>query len=205
MPDRALMAEPRARPRVSDADVITRSVTEAEAFAVIFERHFDEIHRYLRRRYPEAAEELACEVFAAAFDARSRYRPCGDSARPWLYGIASHLLSKRRRREVRSLRAHARSAGASAFATDDVAGAVERLDATRQSGVLAGALASLAAADRDTLLLYALAGLSYEEIAAALGIPIGTVRSRLARARRQCAPLLHTLDSSGAEEPDLDV
>lgn len=175
----------------SDASVIARSVSEPEAFAVIFERHFDEIHRYLRRRLPERADEIAADVFVAAFDARTRYRPYGESARPWLYGIASNLLSKRRRRERRSLSAHAREAGhrpvPGGADTDDLA---LRLDAGRSSAAVAGALAGLAAADRDTLLLYALGDLSYEEVAAALGIPVGTVRSRLARARRRCAPLL---------------
>jgi RNA polymerase sigma-70 factor (ECF subfamily) len=194
MPERVLMAEPTAGTRESDADVITRSETDPEAFAVIFERHFDEIHRYLRRRFPEQAEEIAADVFVAAFDARARYRPYGDSARPWLYGIASHLLSKRRRCEVRSLRAHARSARAQAFDETDVGGAVHRLDAARQSAVLAAALATLAAADRDVLLMYALAELSYDEIAVALDVPTGTVRSRLARARRLCAPMLGELD-----------
>jgi RNA polymerase sigma-70 factor (ECF subfamily) len=193
MPDRVLMAEPTAGTRESDADVITRSVTDPEAFALIFERHFDEIHRYLRRRFPEQAEELAADVFVAAFDARARYRPYGDSARPWLYGIASHVLSKRRRREVRSLRAHARSAGGHLFDEADV-GTVHRLDAAQQSAVLAAALATLATADRDVLLMYALAELSYDEIAVALDVPIGTVRSRLARARRLCAPMLGGLD-----------
>ena len=194
MPDRTLMAEPTVCPWESDADAIARSVIDPEAFAVIFERHFDEIHRYLRRRFPEQAEEIAADVFVAAFDARARYRPYGDSARPWLYGIASHLLSKRRRREVRSLRAHARSAGAHAFDETDVGGAVHRLAASQQSAVLAGALATLAATDRDVLLMYALAELSYDEIAVALDVPIGTVRSRLARARRLCAPMLGELD-----------
>ena len=181
----------------SDASVIARSVAEPAVFAVIFERHFDEIHRYLRRRLPEHADEIAADVFVAAFDARARYRPyVGESARPWLYGIASHLLSKRRRSQRRSLRAHAREAGhhpaPTGADTDDL---LQRLDAERSSAAVAGALAGLAAADRDTLLLYALADLSYEEVAAALGVPVGTVRSRLARARRRCAPLLEEVQT----------
>src|ERR1700678_206503 len=116
-----------------DASAIARSLTEPEEFATIFERHFDEIHRYLRRRHPSEADELAAEVFMAAFDARGRYRAIGDSARPWLYGIASHLLAKRRRGEARALRAYARSGGRREPAHDDYADAVERADAERQS------------------------------------------------------------------------
>lgn len=194
MPDRVLTAEPGAGRRESDAELITRSLADPEAFAEIFERHFDEIYRYLRRRYPEEAEELASAVFVAAFAGRRRYRSWEDSARPWLYGIASHLLSKRRRREVRSLRAHARSAGAHRTEETEVDTTVERIDAGRWSAVLAGALGTLSAGDRDVLLMYALAELSYEEIAVALNVPIGTVRSRLARARRHCAPMLRALE-----------
>ena len=183
-----------------DASVIARSLSDSEAFATIFERHFDEIHRYLRRRYPEEADELAAEVFVAAFDARSRYRAIGDSARPWLYGIASNLLSKRRRQERRALRAHARSGGRRAPAEDDFADVVHRADAERRSRLLAAAVSRLSAEDRDTLLLYALSDLSYEEVAFALEVPIGTVRSRLARARRRASADLAGLDRE--EPPD---
>jgi RNA polymerase sigma-70 factor (ECF subfamily) len=177
-----------------DATVIARSLSDSEAFAAIFERHFDEIHRHLRRRYPEEADELAAEVFVVAFDARSRYRPMGDSARPWLYGIASNLLSKRRRQERRALRAHARSGGRRGPAEDDFDDAVDRADAERRSRLLASAVGRLSADDRDTLLLYALSDLSYEEVAFALEVPIGTVRSRLARARRRASADLAGLD-----------
>jgi RNA polymerase sigma-70 factor (ECF subfamily) len=173
--------------RLDDAAAIARSLVEPQAFGVIFERHFDEIHRYLRRRHPEAADELAAEVFTVAFDGRARYRALAESARPWLYGIASNLLGKRRRSERRALRAYARSAGETVPHADDFAVTVERADAQRLSAAVAGAVARLNAADRDTLLLYALSDLSYDEVAFALDVPIGTVRSRLARARRNCS------------------
>ncbi|HLW93821.1 MAG TPA: RNA polymerase sigma factor [Solirubrobacteraceae bacterium] len=172
--------------QLDDAAAIARSLVEPRAFGVIFERHFDEIHRYLRRRHPQDADELAAEVFTVAFDARSRYRALGESARPWLYGIASNLLGKRRRSERRALRAYARSAR-DVTPGDEFGDALERADAERLSGAVAGAVARLNPADRDTLLLYALSDLSYEEVAFALEVPIGTVRSRLARARRRCS------------------
>jgi RNA polymerase sigma-70 factor (ECF subfamily) len=187
-------------PHVSaeDSALIARSLAEPEAFAAIFERHFDEILRYLRRRFPAEAEELAAETFVVAFDCRESYRALGDSARPWLYGIASNLLYKRRRREARSLRAYARSAGRAAAPASEFAEAIERADAQRQAPALAAALAGLRVQERDTLLLYSLAGLSYEEVAFALGVPVGTVRSRLARARRRCAPELLALTTEEA-------
>ena len=173
-----------------DAAVIAASIARPQEFTVIFERHFDEIHRYLRRRHPGDAEELAAEVFTVAFDARSRYQPRGDSARPWLYGIASRLLARRWRSETRGLRAHARSGGRREPVEDDFADAVERADAQRRSAAIAAAVARLNPGDRDALLLYALSDLSYDEVALALEVPIGTVRSRLARARRQCGEQL---------------
>jgi RNA polymerase sigma factor (sigma-70 family) len=178
------------RTEPDDASVIARSLEEPEAFAAIFERHFDEIHRYLRRRHPPDADELAAEVFIIAFDARNRFRSDSASARPWLYGIASHVLSRRRRAERRALRAHARRAGRAAGGRDEYAEADARADAQRRSAAVAAAVAGLPDADRDTLLLYALSDLTYEEVAQALDVPVGTVRSRLARARSRAAAAL---------------
>ena len=184
-----------------DATVITASIQRPQEFTVIFERHFDEIHRYLRRRHPSEAEELAADVFTVAFDARARYRPQGDSARPWLYGIASRLLARRWRSETRGLRAHARSAGSREPERDDFTDAVERADAQQRSAAVAAAVAGLNQGERDVLLLFALAELSYEEIAMALEIPIGTVRSRLARARRRCRAQLTGVLTEEASRP----
>lgn len=173
-----------------DATVIAASIAAPQEFTVIFERHFDEIHRYLRRRHPGDAEELAAEVFTVAFDARARYQRQGDSARPWLYGIAARLLARRWRKETRALRAHGRSGGRREPVADDFADAVERADAHRQSALIADVVAKLNQGDRDVLLLYALSDLSYDEVALALEVPVGTVRSRLARARRRCGEQL---------------
>jgi RNA polymerase sigma-70 factor (ECF subfamily) len=170
-----------------DASAIARSLDDPREFAVIFERHFDEIHRYLRRRHPGEADELAADVFTAAFDGRARYRAVCGSARPWLYGIASNLLAKRRRSEQRALRAHARAGGTAERPGDEYEAALERADAEALSAAVAAALARLRAPERDTLLLYALSDLSYEEVAFALDVPIGTVRSRLARARARAS------------------
>lgn len=184
-----------------DATAIAASLERPQEFTVIFERHFDEIHRYLRRRHPSEADELAAEVFTVAFDARGRYRPFGDSARPWLYGIASKLLARRRRSETRALRAHGRSGGRRETTEDEYAAARGRADAQRQSALIADAVAQLRPGDRDVLLLYALSDLSYEEVAASLEVPIGTVRSRLARARRQCGERLGGLLTEEGYQP----
>jgi RNA polymerase sigma factor (sigma-70 family) len=161
---------------LSDAEVIRASWDQPEAFKALFERHFDAIFTYLaRRKGPDAGSDLASEVFVRAFAGRSRYELNRADARPWLYGIAANLLHKQRRSETRQLRAYAR-AGADPLWVD-----VPELP----DPVVAGALAAIKPDDREVLLLFAWADLDYDQIAIALSIPVGTVRSRLHRARHQ--------------------
>jgi RNA polymerase sigma factor (sigma-70 family) len=167
----------------SDAQLIARARTDPTAFATIFDRHHDAIHAYLRRRLdPPIAEELAAETFARALRGTARYDNDRAEALPWLYGIAANLARRHRRTELRRLRAYART-GRDPLA-DDHGDAPARLDAAAAGPRLAAALAELRPDDREALLLLAWAELSYDEISAALGIPVGTVRSRLHRARR---------------------
>jgi RNA polymerase sigma-70 factor (ECF subfamily) len=167
----------------TDAEVIARARVEPAAFAAIFDRHHDAIHAYLRRRLDAAiAEELAAETFARALHGVARYDHGRADALPWLYGIAANLARRHRRTELRRLRAYART-GHDPLA-DEHADAPARLDAAAAGPRLAAALAALKADDREALLLLAWADLRYDEIAVALGIPVGTVRSRLHRARR---------------------
>ena len=184
----------------TDAEAIAASLDEGQAFVVLFDRHFDVVQRYLRRRLPGAtADDLAAETFTVAFDSRARYDLARPDARPWLFGIATNLLRRHRRSELRELRALARAGVPSDRGAD---GEVERrLDAQAAGPLLAGALASLATRDRDVLLLFAWAELGYDEIADALEVPVGTVRSRLHRARR----LVRTrLASAGLLDPTLE-
>jgi RNA polymerase sigma factor (sigma-70 family) len=168
-------------PALSDADCLARSLDEPTAFESIFDRHFTAVHRYLHRRAGrDLADELAAQTFALAFERRATCR-AGDTVLPWLYGIATNLLHRRRRAERRQLRAYARSGvDRSVVYDDDAAG---RLDDAALGPRLAGALAAMRPRERHALLLYALAGLSYEEIAEALDVPVGTVRTWLHRAR----------------------
>lgn len=162
----------------SDTDCLARSLDEPTAFEPIFERHFDAVHKYLHRRVGrDVADELAAETFAVAFERRKTCR--GESALPWLYGIATNLLRRRWRTERRQLRAYARSNVDSWADYEDEA--TSRVDAA--AARLARALAAMRSKERDALLLYALAALSYEEIAVALDVPVGTVRTWLHRAR----------------------
>ena len=173
------------RPPPDDAALIEWSWQEPETFAELYDRHAEPIHRYVSRRLGDAmADDVVADTFLAAFRRRQGYDLRRPDARPWLYGIAANLIGKHRRAEVRMLRAFARTG-----ADPAVDGHADRIDnrvsAAAVQRDLAAALAGLSAGDRDVLLLIAWADLSYEETATALDIPLGTVRSRLNRARRK--------------------
>ena len=148
-----------------------------------FEAEFAPLYRYLRRRVGAAtADDLAAETFATAFADWSRFdqsRPL----RPWLLGIAANLLRHYWREERRMLRAYARTGVDPVLAEDDQA--VARIDADARRRELAAALGKLRPRDREILLLHAWADLSDHEIATALELPLGTVKSRLHRTRER--------------------
>ncbi|OGO52058.1 MAG: RNA polymerase subunit sigma-70 [Chloroflexi bacterium RBG_16_69_14] len=174
----------------TDAEVIAASRVEPVRFAAVFDRHYDAVHRYLARRVGgDLADDLAAETFTVALGARGRYDTAHADARPWLFGIATNLLRHHHRAEVRRLRAYARL-DREADQEDGLGGVDARLDAALAGPAIAEALMSLSAGDRDALLLLAWADLRYEEIAVALRIPVGTVRSRLHRARSRLRELL---------------
>ncbi|GAA0954400.1 RNA polymerase sigma factor [Nonomuraea longicatena] len=148
----------------------------------LFETHFEEIHRYIARRLSDdVADDLAADVFLVAL--RGGYDGVKGEVRPWLYGIATNLVARHRRTEVSRLKALARAAERHVEDREDEL--LDRVDAARFTGPLAGALAGLKRRDRDVVLLIALSGLTHAEVAEALGIPYGTVASRLNRARKQ--------------------
>jgi RNA polymerase sigma factor (sigma-70 family) len=169
-----------------------RSPGERARFAALYAEHFDVVHGYLCRRVGRGeGEELAAQTFALALRDIGDYDADRGSVRAWLFGIAANVLRGHRRREQRHLRALART-GLDPLLADDDPDA--RLDAGRTTRALAGALAALAPRDRDVLLLAAWAELTSEEIGVALGIPSGTVRSRLNRARRTLRGALRASD-----------
>ncbi|QBI18869.1 RNA polymerase sigma factor [Egibacter rhizosphaerae] len=168
-----------------DADVIRESLTHPQSFGAIFERHVDAVHGYLARRAGrDVADDLTGEVFRAAFEGRGRFQSDRASARPWLYGIAGNLLRRYWRDQRRRRSAYERLRGRGTVDEDPVETAPVRLDAQTQAAGLSDTLAALSRKDREVVLLYSWEGLSYTEIAEALRIPTGTVRSRLNRARR---------------------
>lgn len=171
----------------SDARVVERSWDEPDVFAVLFDRYADDIHRYVARRLgTEAADDLMAETFVIAFRKRRGYDLSRTQARPWLYGIVTNLVGGHRRAEARRLRALARAASAAPGEGEPLADRVAaRVSAEGVRSELAGALAALPARYRDVLLVVAWGDLDYAEAADALGIPVGTVRSRLHRARKK--------------------
>jgi RNA polymerase sigma factor (sigma-70 family) len=175
-------------PPATDAAVIEQSWAEPERFEAIFRRYFGRIHQYLAARVGgKIADDLAADVFTIAFAQRQRYDLARDCARPWLYGIATNLVGTYRCQEQRRYRALARAHAQDAAPSDEDLVA-ERVSAAAAGPALATALARLSSGDRDVLLLVAIAGLDNQEVAQSLGIPHGTVCSRLSRARTPPGP-----------------
>ncbi len=173
----------------SDAEVISRSLVEPEAFGLIYDRHAATLLRFLGRRAgAKVSEGLVGELFRIAFERRKTYDTSRASALPWLYGIGSNLLLKHRRGEARRLRASARMAAGLEPASGRASAAA--LDARVLFSRVADVIEALPDGEREALLLFAWEELSYQSVAEALELPIGTVRSRLNRARAHLRELL---------------
>jgi RNA polymerase sigma factor (sigma-70 family) len=190
----------RPRPRVtataieteSDAAVVARSLRDPGAFAIIFDRYWPRLHTFCTARAGAAGEDIAAETFRIAFDDRSRFDGRAGGMRPWLFGIATNLLRHHFRSVARGRRATVRSRSSEVdVSADDALG---RIEADSLGPALAAALATLSAPDRDTLLLLAWGGLGYDEIALATATPVGTVRTRIHRARTRVRAHLYRED-----------
>jgi RNA polymerase sigma factor (sigma-70 family) len=164
----------------SDAQLLRRSVSEPAVFGELYERHGVAVRRYVVSRVGAAnGEDLAAEVFIRAFRGRESCRGENGGALAWLLGVANHVISDHRRLEKRRLAALER------LFTDQHEFAVEpHLGLTSE---VIRALRRLPATDRDTLLLLVWGELSRDELATALGVPVGTVDSRISRARSRLA------------------
>ena len=165
---------------LTDAELLQRSCLDRGAFGALYERHGLAVRRYVVRRVGvDDGEDLAAEVFIRAFRARSRYRAERDTALPWLLGVANHVIGDHRRIERRRLATLERLLieGEELATSPDVGLTLEVVRALRR----------LPVADRDTLLLLVWGELSRDEVATGLGVPVGTVNSRIARARKRLA------------------
>ncbi|MEV6964143.1 RNA polymerase sigma factor [Hamadaea sp. NPDC051192] len=173
-----------------DTDAHPLARDDPEWFTSLYDRYAEDIHRYIAGRLGwEPAGDLTADVFLVAFRKRASFNPDRGEIKPWLFGIATKVVSHHRRAEGRRLKALSRvSAEHAADGHEDHVAA--RVAAQRAGPRLAGAIKGLARADRDVLFLTALGGLSYQEVAEALGVPAGTVGSRLNRAKRELRRVL---------------
>jgi RNA polymerase sigma factor (sigma-70 family) len=188
-----VVTDHEARRTRTDAELIVAARRSPDQFAAVFDRHYGRIYAYVARRLGrDLAEDVASETFLVAFSRLAGYDPARPDAAPWLYGIASNLIARHGRAESRRYRAMSKVPPERPVAEIDVAG---RLDAATARGRLAAALGRLAGPARAGMLLVAGAGLSQPEVAAALDVPAGTVRSRLHRARREMRTALGEEDA----------
>ena len=172
---------------------------EADAFGVLFDRHSRAVYNFAFRWTVDwaLAEDLASEVFLTAWRRRSEvvFTTESGSVLPWLLGVATNLLRNQRRGKRRADAAIARldPSNAQSDFSDDVLG---RMADEAQMAEVHAVVEQLAEHERDVLALCAWAGLDYEEAAIALAVPVGTVRSRLSRAR---AHLRELVEADGHE------
>jgi len=185
--------------QLTDAEIVALFRGDPERFTAVYDRYFRDIYRYAAGRLgAQEAEDIAAETFLLAFGHRDRFDPDRGSLRVWLFGIATNLVARHRRKEARHYRALAR-AGAEPEGGSHEERVVSAVAAGRIQPQLARALATrLTQGERDVLLLVALAQLNHKEVAEALGISRGTVGSRLSRARRK----LHAAIGRTAIDPE---
>ena len=157
---------------------------DADAFGEVFDRHVDAVYSHCLRRTGSwsDAEDLTSLVFFEAWRKAARARFVDESLRPWLLAVATNLARTqvRSRRRYEAMLARLASRQVEADSADEV---LANLDAEYRAVQLGRAISGLTKADQQVLSLCDLGELSYEQAAAVLRIPVGTVRSRLSRAR----------------------
>ncbi|WP_067177202.1 RNA polymerase sigma factor [Microtetraspora niveoalba] len=192
-----MTAPPDANEVMEDVTVVERSLDDPELFALLYDRYFKEIYCYLAARLgSDLAEDLVADAFLLAFNGRRGFDPRRGTVRSWLFGIATNVVARHRRREGRRLNALSKvAAEESADGHEDQV--ISRLAAQASRPELVRALKGLATGDRDAVFLLVFGGLGYEEIATALDIPVGTVGSRINRARKKLRKALGDVDPIG--------
>ncbi|WP_329229583.1 RNA polymerase sigma factor [Streptomyces canus] len=161
----------------SDAQLTRSAAGDAAAFTPLVEAYSPALHGYFARRMPRAADDLLAEAWLQAFASRRTFDPSRGSARGWLFGVARNVLAQHLRRAGRQQDVPG------VESTDPWQAVDQRLDAAALAPALRQALAELPVEEREVLLLVSWEQLTPAEAAAAVGIPAGTARSRLHRAR----------------------
>ncbi|OLT37319.1 RNA polymerase subunit sigma-70 [Actinomadura sp. CNU-125] len=174
---------------LGEAELAARVRSEPDLFTVVYDRYHRDIYQYVAGRLDvHAGEDVTAEVFLTAFARRHRFDPERGTLRPWLFGIATNLVARHRRTEARHYRALTAAPELPAGGHEDRV--VTSVAAQHMQPKLAAALRRLSRGERDVVLLLALAQLTHQEIAQALGISYGTVGSRLSRARKKLTDAL---------------
>jgi RNA polymerase sigma factor (sigma-70 family) len=184
---------------IGDGDLVSIAAKDPEAFGELFKRHSRAVYAYCARRTGDLdqAEDLTSVVFLEAFRRRRKLQLVNASALPWLLGMANNVTrnAERSLRRYRSALGRVPPPSDQASAEDD---AIERIAAEEALARALEALRQLSPAERDIVLLVLWSDLSYADAASSLGIPIGTVRSRLASARHKLAAV--TINPTLSEE-----
>ncbi|MQY03750.1 RNA polymerase sigma factor [Actinomadura macrotermitis] len=186
----------------SDVSLVTAMLEDGtDAFGTLFEQHADAVYNHCFRRTGDwsLAEDLTSVVFLQAWRNRRRIQLVEGSALPWLLAVANNML----RNTTRSVRRHRRLIAKlrpEEAAPDFADEAAERMDDVRTVQRLNETFQKLAVDDQEVISLCVWAGLSYVEAAAALDVPVGTVKSRLARARGRLRRLMETPEPAVLEE-----
>ncbi|MFB8773745.1 RNA polymerase sigma factor [Streptomyces broussonetiae] len=174
-----------------------------DAFGELFDAYARSVYNHAYRLTGEwtTAEDVVSLTFLDAWRLRTSLDEEGGSLRPWLLGIATNVTRNVRRAARRHAAAVARLPGEEAVRdfADEVAG---RVDDAGRLGLVQEALGRLRRAEREVLALCVWGGLDYAAAAEALGVPVGTVRSRLSRARTKLARYLEPPQSAGQMRGD---
>lgn len=173
--------------RTSEAELAERLRSgDADALTEVFDRHADRIYRHCFRLTADRAdaEDATATVFLEVWRHRQRVQVHDGTVAPWLYGVATNVCRNLTRGRRRHLRAVARLPRPDEQ-PDHADRVVERLDTEHRAREVLAAIDRLPQRERDVVALVAWSGLTYEAAAAALDVPVGTVRSRLSRARRR--------------------
>ena len=168
----------------ADAASEQRASARRAAAALMYRSHVDAVWGYVARRLGrDLASDVVAETFRIAIENLDQFDPERGSQRAWIYGIATNQVRRHWRTESRRLRATARHASGQLPAQDEAQHVAERLDAADETERLHAAVGNLSPQDRDLLVLVGWEGCPHHEVASILGIPPGTVRSRLHRIR----------------------
>lgn len=173
---------------------------DADAFGMLFERHGPRIHAYALRRTadPTTAEDVAATVFLEAWRRRADVVLRHPSALPWLYGIAANVVHRWQRTQRRHRGALERLAS---LPTPRDALVERQVEAAADAAAVLAEIASLPRRQQEVLLLSTWEGLSHADIAIALGTTVGTVKSRLSRARSRLGTAAPPLDARSTLAP----